>query len=60
VRFYAGAPLALGDGSAVGTFCVIDHRARNFDESQLKLLHDLSKLVAREIEIETSTALVVP
>ena len=50
VRFYAGAPLSLGDGSPVGTLCVIDHRARNFDEGQLRLLSDLSKLVERELQ----------
>ncbi len=50
VRFYAGAPLALGDGSNAGTLCVIDHRARNLDEGQLQLLADLSKLVERELQ----------
>jgi len=50
VRFYAGAPLSLGDGSPVGTLCVIDHRARNLDEGQLRLLSDLSKLVERELQ----------
>jgi GAF domain-containing protein len=50
VRFYAGAPLSLGDGSLVGTLCVADHRARNLDEGQLQLLSDLSKLVERELQ----------
>jgi phosphoribosyl 1,2-cyclic phosphodiesterase len=50
VRFYAGAPLSLGDGSPVGTLCVADHRARNLDAGQLQLLSDLSKLVERELQ----------
>jgi GAF domain-containing protein len=50
VRFYAGAPLSLGDGSPVGTLCVADHRARNLDQGQLQLLSDLSKLVERELQ----------
>jgi len=50
VRFYAGAPLSLGDGRPVGTLCVADHRARNLDEGQLQLLSDLSKLVERELQ----------
>ncbi|MDQ2962043.1 MAG: MBL fold metallo-hydrolase [Pseudomonadota bacterium] len=50
IRFYAGAPLSLGDGSPVGTLCVIDHRARNLAEDQLRLLSDLSKLVERELQ----------
>jgi GAF domain-containing protein len=51
VRFYAGAPLSLGDGSPVGTLCVVDHRPRSLDEDQLRLLRDLSKLVEREFQI---------
>ena len=54
IRFYAGAPLSLGDGSAVGTLCVIDHRARNLDEGQLRLLSDLAKLVERELQTNLS------
>lgn len=54
IRFYAGAPLSLGDGSAVGTLCVIDHRARNLADDQLRLLRDLSKLVERELQAEPS------
>jgi DNA-binding response OmpR family regulator len=54
IRFYAGAPLSLGDGSAVGTLCVIDHRARNLDQDQLHLLSDLAKLVERELRTSPS------
>ncbi len=54
IRFYAGAPLSLGDGSAVGTLCVIDHRARNLDQDQLRLLSDLAKLVERELQTSPS------
>ena len=50
VRFYAGAPLTLKNGTHAGTLCVIDHRARNLDESQLQLLRDLAKLVEREFQ----------
>ena len=32
VRFYAGVPLALADGSRVGTLCVADHRPRRLDD----------------------------
>jgi CheY-like chemotaxis protein len=48
VRFYAGAPLTLKNGTHAGTLCVIDHRARNLDEGQLQLLRDLARLVERE------------
>ena len=35
VRFYAGAPLALENGSRVGTLCIADHRPRLLDDAQL-------------------------
>ena len=50
VRFYAGAPLTLKNGTHAGTLCVIDHRARNLDSGQLQLLRDLAKLVEREFQ----------
>jgi phosphoribosyl 1,2-cyclic phosphodiesterase len=49
VRFYAGVPLTLLDGSRVGTLCVIDHRPRNLDEAQLERLRELAKLVEGEL-----------
>ena len=49
IRFYAGAPLTLADGSQAGTLCLIDHRPRHLDETQLGLLRDLGKLVEREL-----------
>ncbi|MDH3626471.1 MAG: MBL fold metallo-hydrolase [Acidobacteriota bacterium] len=54
VRFYAGCPIALGDGSRVGTLCLIDHRARNLDDAQIRMLRDLGGMVEREIAESTS------
>jgi hypothetical protein len=50
VRFYAGVPLALGDGSRVGTLCVADHRPRLLDEHQLEALRNLADLVVAELQ----------
>jgi phosphoribosyl 1,2-cyclic phosphodiesterase/CheY-like chemotaxis protein len=50
VRFYAGAPLALSDGSTVGTLCVVDYRPRLLTEPQLDELRRLATLVAQELE----------
>ncbi|NIV76045.1 MAG: GAF domain-containing protein, partial [Gammaproteobacteria bacterium] len=33
IRFYAGIPLTLADGSRAGTLCLLDHRPRCLDES---------------------------
>jgi phosphoribosyl 1,2-cyclic phosphodiesterase/DNA-binding response OmpR family regulator len=56
VRFYAGAPLMLKNGTHAGTLCVIDHRARNLDDNQLQLLRDLAKLVEREFQTSPAGA----
>jgi ribonuclease BN (tRNA processing enzyme) len=50
VRFYAGHPLILRDGSCVGTLCVLDTRPRHLDNHDLTLLRDLAGLARRELE----------
>ena len=50
VRFYAGVPLALDDGSCVGTLCVADHRPRLLDDEQLAELRRLAALVVAELQ----------
>lgn len=50
VRFYAGVPLTLSDGSTVGTFCVLDYRPRLLDDEQLTELRRLGDLVIDELE----------
>jgi phosphoribosyl 1,2-cyclic phosphodiesterase len=49
VRFYAGQPLILPDGSCVGTVCVIDTRPRDLDQRSMGLLRDIGELVRREL-----------
>lgn len=51
LRFYAGMPLFIDGDIPVGTLCLIDHRARELDESQLDLLRDLGHLVERELAL---------
>ncbi len=55
VRAYAGVPLILPDGSAVGSFCVADHRPRQFDATQLAALREIAELVQGELIGETGT-----
>jgi diguanylate cyclase (GGDEF)-like protein/PAS domain S-box-containing protein len=51
IRFYAGAPLILGSGAALGTLCVIDTKPRPFDEAQRLRLRDLARIVVAHIEL---------
>jgi ribonuclease BN (tRNA processing enzyme)/DNA-binding response OmpR family regulator len=50
VRFYAGVPLTLADGSRVGTLCVADFRPRRLDDDQLDTLRRVAALVVHELE----------
>jgi GAF domain len=49
-RFYAGAPIALDDGSRVGTICVVDHRPRLLDDAEVAVLRRLARAVALELQ----------
>ncbi|MBV8168954.1 MAG: GAF domain-containing protein [Alphaproteobacteria bacterium] len=50
LRFYAGHPLELADGTCIGTLCIADTRPRAFGEADVDRLADLADLVTREIE----------
>ncbi|OOF30335.1 sensor domain-containing diguanylate cyclase [Salinivibrio proteolyticus] len=49
IRFYAGYPLSLGDGSNMGTLCVIDDKPRRFSDEDLRFLKDLALLAESEL-----------
>jgi PAS domain S-box-containing protein len=51
IRFYAGAPLTVSDGSCVGTLCIIDHRPRETSQAELQMLRDLGDWVQEEINL---------
>jgi predicted signal transduction protein with EAL and GGDEF domain len=61
LRFYAGVPLRTGDGTAIGTLCVMDQVPRRLSESQRDGLLKLGKAVAsllmlrRQLRIATET-----
>jgi len=50
VRSALAVPLALGDGTTIGTFYVMDTVPRGFDDADRKVLADLAQLAAREVE----------
>lgn len=51
IRFYAGAPLVMEGGLALGTLCIIDTRPRALDVAQLRVLRDLADCVQGELEL---------
>jgi len=51
IRFYAGYPLTLDDGSCVGTLCLLDTRPRTLNDPELKQLRDLALIVIEQIQM---------
>ena len=49
IRFYAGCPLRVANGSKLGTLCIIDQKPREFTDEDKSLLRDLAEMVEREI-----------
>jgi phosphoribosyl 1,2-cyclic phosphodiesterase/DNA-binding response OmpR family regulator len=49
IRFYAGCPLILADGSCVGTLCLVDTRPRSLEGPDVGLLQDLRDLTVQEL-----------
>jgi hypothetical protein len=49
IRFYAGVPLEIEKGSAVGALSVADRSPRTLTERQLESLRRLAKQIAREL-----------
>lgn len=49
IRFYAGAPLIMPGGHAIGTLCLIDTKVRRLDMTDLSILSALRDLVVSEM-----------
>ena len=56
VRFYAGAPIATGDGHCIGTICVIDRVPRTLSESQRQGLRALARHTVNLLELRLATS----
>ncbi len=51
IRFYAGIPLNMNDGSKIGTLCAIDTQPREISDLEIGILYDLSRLVVDQMEL---------
>lgn len=49
---YVGVPLALADGSRVGSLCAINHEKHAYSEADHQLLQVIGRLLAYELERE--------
>ena len=49
IRFYAGYPMRLEDGSCVGTLCLLDTRPRHFTARDTETLRDLAEVALQEL-----------
>ena len=52
IKFYAGCPLAMDNGSSLGTLCIIDTKPRTFGEHECQLLRDLGALTEIELLVQ--------
>ena len=56
IRFYAGAPLVLPSGYAMGSLCIIDTVPRQMDGIELAILSTLRHLVVGELTAQAEAA----
>jgi diguanylate cyclase (GGDEF)-like protein len=49
IRFYAGCPLMVSNGSKLGTLCLVDVKPRELDGEERALLRDLARMAEQEL-----------
>lgn len=55
VASYAGEPVRDPNGQVLGSFCVIDHEAREWNKEELSLLRDLADAVESEFALRAAS-----
>ena len=58
IRFYAGVPLTMPSGHAIGSLCVIDTHARTLSAAQQHALGVLARQVVGQIELRHTLTLI--
>jgi diguanylate cyclase (GGDEF)-like protein len=53
---YAGVPLVLEDGNAVGTLCAIDRQPHQWSNFDVRVLHDLGQAVTTQLDLRRALA----
>lgn len=53
-RFYAGAPVELDSGLAVGAFCILDTRPRSFSATQIETLQHFALVASALLRLQKS------
>ncbi len=56
IRFYAGIPLHINNGSALGALCVADRQTRELTDKQLDGLQTLARHIMRELKLRRDLA----
>lgn len=51
---YAGMPLILDDGHAVGAFCAVDSQPRDWTDAELEVLRDLAATVKELLDLRNA------
>ncbi|WP_411826327.1 ATP-binding protein [Luteolibacter sp. AS25] len=54
VNAYLGFPILAGDGHVIGSFCVLDFKARDWTDAEIALVEDLAAVVTTEIELRVA------
>ncbi|MDB9340510.1 MULTISPECIES: ATP-binding protein [Cyanophyceae] len=54
-RFYAGVPLIIPGGEAIGTISIVDHIPRQITTKQVEALQAISRLIVTQLEVRRNS-----